>query len=193
MEVSSFPELMLRLREGDQRAASQIFNEYSLRLAELAKSRLQGALGAKVDADDVLQSAFRSFFVRHRDGQFEVDSWDSLWSLLAVITLRKCGKQVDHYRAACRNLKREACQGDDDTLASFEAIARDPTPDESASLLETVETILRELSPRDRQIVERTLAGEAVEEIGDQVACSERTVERVRARLQTRLEAMLEN
>lgn len=184
---------MSRLRDGDQGAAYEVFNEYSRRLAELARTRLQGALASKVDPDDILQSAFRSFFLRHQQGEFELDGWESLWRLLTVITLRKCGKQSDYFYAACRCLSREAPPSDDDTLANCQAIAREPTPDESASLVETIEGILAELSPRDRQIVEKTLAGESPEEISSSASCSERTVERVRARLEAKLKSMIEN
>jgi RNA polymerase sigma-70 factor, ECF subfamily len=194
MELSYFPDLMSRLRTGDQGAAFEVFHEYSRRLAGLARSRLHGAIAAKVDPDDVLQSAFRSFFLRHRDGQFEIDGWDELWSLLTVITLRKCGKQVDYFQAACRNLGRESppLYGEDETYASCQAIARDPTPEESARLVETVEALLAELAPRDRLIVEKTLAGESPTNISEEVSCSERTVERVRAKLHARLVSMLE-
>lgn len=37
-----------------------------------------------------MQSVFRSFFVRHRNGQFELGAGDNLWSLLDMITVRKC-------------------------------------------------------------------------------------------------------
>jgi RNA polymerase sigma-70 factor (ECF subfamily) len=194
MELSHFPDLMSRLRTGDQGAAFEVFHEFSRRLAGLARTRLQGAIAAKVDPDDVLQSAFRSFFLRHRDGQFEIDDWDELWSLLTVITLRKCGKQLDYFHAACRNLSRESPPPnvEDETFASCQAIARDPTPEESARLVETVETLLGELSSRDRRIVEKTLAGETPTGISLEVPCSERTVERIRARLYARLVSMLD-
>jgi RNA polymerase sigma factor (sigma-70 family) len=192
MEVSSFPELMARLQEGDQSAAFEVFHEYSRRLAELARSRLQGALAAKVDPDDILQSVFRSFFMRHRDGQFVIDDWEALWSLLTVITLRKCGKQADYFHAARRSLHREDEIQPETSYSTFEAIARDPTPEESASLVETIESILKEVSPRDRRIVELTLSGETPDAISAEIHCSERTVERVRAKLQTRLVGMIE-
>ena len=63
MDSISFEELMRRLQSGDQDAAFKIFQDYSGRLAGLARTRLQGALAAKVDPEDVLQSVFRSFFL----------------------------------------------------------------------------------------------------------------------------------
>ena len=37
----------------------------------------------------------------------EVGSWDSLWGLLTVITLRKCSERAAYYRAQCRDVARE--------------------------------------------------------------------------------------
>lgn len=196
MELSSFPELMTRLRDGDEGAAFEVFHEYSRRLAGLARSRLQGPIAAKVDPDDILQSVFRSFFQRQRDGRLEVDSQEALWNLLTVITLRKCGKQVDYFEAACRCLSREIApltSREGETRSFCEAIARDPTPEESARLEETLQTLLAELTARDRTIVERTLAGDTPAEISAEVQCSERTVERVRSRFHERLESMLDD
>ncbi len=194
MDSVSFDDLMRRLQAGDQDAAFKIFQDYSRRLAGLARKRLQGAIAAKVEPEDVLQSVFRSFFLRHRDGQFQLSGWDNLWSLLTVITLRKCGKQIDYFYAACRNVGRESPprQNDEDTFTSCLAVATDPTPQESASLIETIELILSGLTGRDRQIVELTLQGETPTEIGGQVKCSERTVERVRASLQKKLLNMID-
>ena len=194
MDSISFDDLMVRLQSGDQDAAFKIFQDYSNRLAGLARKRLQGALAAKVDPEDVLQSVFRSFFLRQQAGQFQIDGWDSLWSLLTVITMRKCGKQLDYFHAACRNVGRETSppQNDDESYAACLAIATDPTPQESASLIETIELILSELSDRDRQIAELTFQGTSPAEISEVVKCSERTVERVRARLQQKLMSMIE-
>ena len=41
--------------------------------------------------EDVMASVFKSFFRRHAEAPFDLSSWDSLWSLLTLITLRKCG------------------------------------------------------------------------------------------------------
>jgi RNA polymerase sigma-70 factor (ECF subfamily) len=88
---ATFAELMARLSQGDEAAAVQIFQRYAQRLIALARDRLGQVLRQKVDPEDVMQSVFKSFFARHADGQYKLDSWDSLWALLTTITLRKCG------------------------------------------------------------------------------------------------------
>ena len=52
---TDFPELMARLRAGDQEVAAQIFQNFSRRLIALARSRLAASIGPKEDAEDVIQ------------------------------------------------------------------------------------------------------------------------------------------
>ena len=61
-------------------------------------------LRAKVDPEDVLQSVCESFFRRHAEGEFSLKDWDSLWALLAVITLRKCALWQERFQTEGRNL-----------------------------------------------------------------------------------------
>jgi DNA-directed RNA polymerase specialized sigma24 family protein len=187
-EEPSFADLIGRLRDGDGEAADIVFRRFARRLIGLARGRLDARLLQKVGPEDVVQSVFRSFFVRHAAGQFDLESWDSLWSLLTVITLRKCGHQMEHFRAACRDVAREhpppSPQG---SVSSWEAIAREPTPEEAVLLTDTVEQLMAGLDGEHRQIAELALAGHTVPEISLQARLSERTVfrrlERIKARL----------
>jgi RNA polymerase sigma-70 factor, ECF subfamily len=188
----SFVVLLDRLRRGDQDAAQQIFHRFARRLIGLARTRLSPAVRQKVDPEDVMQSVFKSFFRRDNDEHFDLEGWDSLWSLLTVITLRKCGYRTRHFRAARRDVEREVSpQPDpDDSSAEWEAIAREPTPVEEALLTETVEQLFRGLDERDRRIVELSLQGYKPPEISDQLGIAERTVYRQLERVKGRLERL---
>ena len=68
-QSESFDDVMGRLRAGDQSAAAtEIFQRFARRLIGLARTRLDDRVRSKVDAEDVLQSVFRSFFVRQAVG-----------------------------------------------------------------------------------------------------------------------------
>jgi RNA polymerase sigma-70 factor (ECF subfamily) len=187
----SFAELIAQLRAGDETAASLIFHHFARRLIALARSRLDGRLRQKEDPEDVVQSVFRSFFARTAEEEYQLESWDGLWGLLALITVRKCGRRVAHFRAARRDVGREARAADavEDPRAEWEALARDPTPVEAAMLADAVEQLLADLSPRDRQIATLSLEGRTVPEISAQVGCTERTVYRVLERIRQHLES----
>jgi RNA polymerase sigma-70 factor (ECF subfamily) len=182
----SFQVLMSRLRDRDDEAAAAVFRRFAVRLIALARSRLDPALRQKIDPEDVLQSVYRSFFVRQGEGEFDLDSWDSLWSVLTLITLRKCANQISHYRAACRDVRREVSLGAASEPAS-DVLAGDPSPSEAAVLTEVVEEMLRGSEERDREIVTLHLQGYSIPEISAEVGWAERTVHRTLDRVRKRL------
>jgi RNA polymerase sigma-70 factor (ECF subfamily) len=185
----SFDDLMARLGAGDEAAAAEVFDRFAQRLRALARSRLDRLLRPKLDAEDVLQSVYRSFFRRHAEGQYELEGWDSLWGMLTVITLRKCGRRLRYFRSACRNVQREVVlpAGDE---GRAEAVGHDPTPSEAVRLAETLEQVMRDLTERERSILALSLQGYTTAEISDQVGRTERTVQRVLQRVRRRLEQM---
>jgi RNA polymerase sigma-70 factor (ECF subfamily) len=191
-ETESFAELIARLQAGDEAAAGRIFHNYARRLIGLARSRLDTRIRQKVDPEDVVQSVFRSFFTRQGGGAYQLEDWDSLWSLLALITLRKCGHHIEQYHAARRDIHREAAvQGPPDrSSAVWEPLGRDPSPSEAAMLVETLEALARELDERDGKILALSLEGFAVSEVSARMGCTERTVYRVLAYIRERLEEM---
>src|SRR4051812_5069430 len=109
-----FLDLMQRLRDGDDQAAAAIFRRFSGRLMEMARQRLGDRLRGVVGPEDVLQSAFRSFFLRQADGRLDPRDWDELWALLVTLTLRKCGAQFDRFYAARRDVRREVAAAPSD-------------------------------------------------------------------------------
>jgi RNA polymerase sigma-70 factor (ECF subfamily) len=191
-DSSSFDDLMARVKAGDQEAATALFNRYAHALVALARSRLDQQLRPKLDPEDVMQSVWKSFFVRYVNGQYDVGGWDSLMGLLVVITLRKCSRKREYYQAARRDPRREvpAAPFGEDSDVGWEAVARDPSPPEAAMLAQTLEQVLANLEGRERQIVSLALQGYSHAEISAEVGRTERTVQRVLARVKRRLERM---
>jgi RNA polymerase sigma-70 factor (ECF subfamily) len=188
----SFDVLLDRLRRGDASAPDEIFRRFAYRLIGLARQRLDARVRQKVDPEDVVLSAFKSFFLRHAQQEFELDSWDSLWTLLTVITLRKCGHQTRHFHAAAHDVRREVTPvgGADDSSASWQAIARDPTPAEATLLADTVQQLFDSLNANGRRIIELALEGYKTAEIAARVGRAERTVYRTLERVKGRLERL---
>src|SRR5438270_11988941 len=150
----SFDDLMTRLRAGDDAAAAEVFRRFTHRLIGLARSRLDHLLRGKVDPEDILQSVYRTFFSRHARDAFELGSWDSLWGMLTVITVRKCDYRRKFFRAARRDVGREVAPPTAGAPArDLDALARDPTPSEAVRLTETVELLMKELSGREREML----------------------------------------
>jgi RNA polymerase sigma-70 factor, ECF subfamily len=189
----SFDDLMARLRAGQDDAATQVFNRFAGHLVALARKHLDPKVLQKVDPEDVMQSVFRSFFVRYPSGQFGgFDGWDNLWAVLALITLRKCGRRLDYFHAARRDVRREVPgqPAADESALDVGACGDEPTPSEAAMLAETVERLMRCLEGRHREILALRLQGYPPGEISSRLGCTERTVYRVLERVRQWLEAM---
>ncbi len=173
----SLSRLIHGLDRGDEHAATELFTLYGRRLAALARKRLGPLLRGKVDPEDILQSVFRSFFCRRREQKLEIESWEGLWGILAVMTVRKCGDQCDRYLAACRDVRRESRS----SAASGSWIKklrckRSHGPVEVVVLAELVEQILAQLPEEHSEIAALFLEGYSVAEISERVHYSERTV-----------------
>jgi RNA polymerase sigma-70 factor (ECF subfamily) len=186
----SFDDVMARLRAGNEAAAREIFERFVHKLVKLASQQFDAVLRNKVDPEDVVQSAYKSFFLRYDAGKLEVHNWGNLWSLLTVITLRKCLDRIEYHRAERRDVRREeAAQASEaGTKPWWEAVAREPTPQEAAVLAETVELLLRGLALEERPILELSLQGYTTQEISAQLGRPERSVRRVRERVKKQLE-----
>jgi RNA polymerase sigma-70 factor (ECF subfamily) len=186
----TFPQLLARVREGDDEAAAVIFRRFVDQLAAKAHRHLAPAVRRQVDADDVVQSVYRTFFRRVRDGQ--LDHWGSLWGLLTRITLRKCARAGG--RGKNRPGQVSITSGTDsaggESGLEWAVLAREPSADEVAALNDTLDVLLKPLRESHREIVELTLQGHTQEEIGKRLGCSERTVRRVLAQVQADLQKL---
>src|SRR5437016_11133519 len=98
-------ELLARYRQQDAAAAEALFQRYLKRLTQLARSRLSRKLAARVDAEDVVLSAFRSFFRLARGTEVTLRQSGDLWRLLVRITLRKVYRNARRHHADCRNVE----------------------------------------------------------------------------------------
>src|SRR5205823_12526939 len=116
-------------------AAGKVFHRFAKQLIVLAHKQLDPELRRKVDAEDVTQSVFRSFFAHQAAGELvELGSWDSVWGMLVVMTLRKCGRQKTFFQADCRDVLREIPFTLNESSAGWDPCDREPTPVEAVVL-----------------------------------------------------------
>ncbi len=186
----SFADLMVRLRGGDEAAAAKVFHRFTNRLIGLARLHLDSRVRRKVDPEDVLQSVFRSFFLRHAQGEFDFQGWDDLWALLALLTARKCGRWARRFHTAGRDVNAEVPAADTvEEPSAIEAFAADPSPSEVVMLAELVEQLVRDLGQANGAILTPALQGYSAVEIVTQLDRPRRTVYRVLEQIKARLQA----
>jgi RNA polymerase sigma-70 factor (ECF subfamily) len=143
----------------------------------LARDRLSTRLAGRLDPEDVVQSAYRSFFANAES--FVIERAGDLWRLLAAITLHKLHHQVDRHTAAKRSVTREQSLGNGQRMDLLGPAARTPSPVEAVALIDEVEQLLRGLAPLHRRMLELRLQGYRIAEIADDTRRSERLVRKV--------------
>lgn len=169
--------LLERFRAGEDRAADELFERYFERLTLLARSLLSARLMRRIDPEDVVLSAYRSFFIAARDGRFVLGRGGDLWRLLASITRHKLLRQARHQSALRRAVDREVAL-DPAADATLPARTPEPTPDEAAALADELEWVFAQLPPFGRTVLELRLQGAELAAIAAETARSERTVRR---------------
>ena len=163
-------------RETDPHAradvAKQLYHRYASRLIALARQLLSEQLAGKVEAEDIVQSVYKSFFRRVEDGRFAVVDTGKLWSLLARVTRHKVLKQAQRFGAQKRKLSHEQA------LADLDPLAATPSPEDITTFVEEVEQFLAHAAdPVHREMLILALQGFSATEIGQQ---TQRTATRVR-------------
>ncbi len=180
-----------RFRAGDSQAAGEIYERYVHRLVALARTRISQRLARRVDPEDVVQSAYRSFFAHAENGRFVFERSGDLWRLLSSITINKVLKQVQLHRRKKRDIEREAPVVDSSGFPQADVISGEPSPAEALIIVEELESVMSDLSKRHRLVLEQRLQGAGVGEIATAAGCSERTVRRVLERVRDTLEFRL--
>jgi RNA polymerase sigma factor (sigma-70 family) len=175
-EASSNQDLLNAWREGSEQAAEILVRRYMVRLTAMARSRLSRKLARRIDAEDAVLSAWRSFFVAADDGRLTVPQDDNLWPLLVTLTLRKLARHAARHTAQRRSVDDE--QSLDHEPASQTVFAREPSPDEAALGADELQSLMGSLDRSDREILSRRLQGQSQATIAAAMNVAERTVRR---------------
>ena len=133
----------------------------------LARRRIGQRMASRVDPEDVIQSAFRTFFVHVRNDEFTFDAEDDLFKLLVRLTVNKALRQIAHHRAAKRDPHREAGQGTDSTDVLAGVMAHEQAPDVEVAVLDEFERFLAQFPEFERRVLELKLHGNSTMEIAE--------------------------
>ncbi len=181
--------LVRRFRAGEDDAATQLYKRYAERLHRLAQRNTALDLTRRFDAEDVVQSVFRTFFRRVRTGLYDLPAGDELWRLLLVISLNKIRGLAIYHRAQKRNVG--ATVAPDSNLLSQLAHS-DTDALALTSLKMVIDEVMSDLPDVQRQMIVRRIEGCQVEEIAADTGRSKRTVERVLQDFRQRLRGIID-
>lgn len=194
MQDSPSIDLIRQWQQGHNPAAKEVFDRYVDRLVGLARSKMSTKLQRRVEPEDIVQSAYRSFFRRAAQDQYTLENQGDLWRLLATITVNKVYHQQKHHSAKKRSMKQEdslLSHPDQSHSPRLDPAEVEPTPDEALGLIEEVETLLSRLDPLHQKILELRLQGTDIESIAATVQRTERTIRRVLSVVESELQRRL--
>lgn len=175
------------LKDGDQRAAQQLWQHFVERLLQVARSQLGQSPRRAADEEDVVVSAFDGLCRGVQEGRFpSLHDRDDLWQILVMLTERKAASQQRRELAAKRGggkvrgdsllhrARRSGEAGETEQLADTE-----PTPELAVQITEELGELLDKLN--DWMLVRIAvdkLHGYTNEEIAERLDISLRSVER---------------
>jgi DNA-directed RNA polymerase specialized sigma24 family protein len=114
-ESAIFRDLLIRVRAGDQRAATDLVRQLEPELRRAVHVRLgDPRLRRVVDSVDVCQSVLANFFVRVRLGEFDLARPEQLLNLLMAMTRNKLQDRRRRQQAQKRDQRRVEGQADGD-------------------------------------------------------------------------------
>lgn len=185
LPAASDRSLLAGVRDGDQDAAAALYTRYAQRLIALARAKCGDDLAARMDAEDIVQSVFGSFFRGAAEGFYDAPTGDEIWGLLLVMALNKIRAKGGHHRAAKRDVRKTL--GGDALAAGVDP----PTTDEAAHTLLrlVVEEVIARLPDGHREAIRLRLEGFEVGEIAAKTGRSMRTTERVLQEFRARMAA----
>jgi RNA polymerase sigma factor (sigma-70 family) len=177
--------LLRRFKLGQDDAATGLYLRYAQRLLALARSKSSLALARRVEAEEIVQSVFGSFFRGAQQGYYDVPAGDELWKLFLVITLNKIRAKGAFHGAAKRDMRK--------TIEFDEAFSTAKSDSDALRLLTlTLNESLDNLPEHYREIVNLRVEGYEVDEIARRTERSKRTVERILQEARKRLSHLLD-
>ncbi len=101
-EQKSITEWIVATREGDNAAASELWNYYFHRLMRMARSKMSQIPRTTYDEEDVAISTFQVLCSKLREGRYpDLADRDELWQLMLKVLVRKILRRAE-YEAALK-------------------------------------------------------------------------------------------
>jgi RNA polymerase sigma factor (sigma-70 family) len=194
-DIAEGDGLVRRCVEGDRAALVELLEFVGPGIR--AQLRIDGAWGASLDADDVMQTTYLEVFLRVDQLEMRTVAGFRAWmSTMAQNNLRDALKALQRARRPDPRKRVEEPTRSDSTVELLDRIgcishtaSRDAIAREAEDLLVTA---LSGLPESYRQVVERIdLAGEAVQSVADSLQRSQGAVYMLRARAHDRLRELL--
>ncbi|MCG6156529.1 protein kinase domain-containing protein [Rubinisphaera margarita] len=185
LESLSNRDLLDAWKSGNEAAAGVLVRRYHIRLTALVQARLGKRLGRRLDAEDVVLSAWRSAFLGFDRGMIAVPPDDDLWPFLATVTMRKLARQASRHSAGRRDMRNESAFEPGRFVE--DVASKEPEPPALIMATDLMASALSEFSSQEQRIIEGLFQGEKQSELARTFGYSERTIRRLLTRFRKSL------
>jgi RNA polymerase sigma-70 factor (ECF subfamily) len=154
-EAEAFRDLITRVRNGDDQAATELVRRYEPTIRMAIRVRLDHSdLRRLLDSMDICQSVLANFFVRAASGQFDLDTPEHLVKLLVTMARNKLINHAHQQQAARRDSRRR--QGNVETADLPDT---SPSPSQVVAFRELLETFRNRLLEDERRLADLRAGG----------------------------------
>jgi RNA polymerase sigma factor (sigma-70 family) len=156
-DSDNFRDLLQRVRQGDQRAASDLVRQFEPELRRVVRVQLNDPrLRRTLDSVDVCQSVLANFFVRVSLGEFDLHEPEQLLHLLIVMARNKMRDKARRQQAGRRDQRRLEAQ-EDGCLEQLAAPG--PGPEHIALARDLLAEVHRLLTAEERLLADQRAQG----------------------------------
>jgi RNA polymerase sigma-70 factor (ECF subfamily) len=164
MSEATFPDLIMRVRAGDEQAATDLVRRYEPEIRREVRFLLRDPfLRRSFDSMDICQSVMGSFFLRAALGEYDLGRPEDLVRLLISMTRNKVVDATRRQRAQRRDHRRAT------SLEAVDVEARTPTPSAVAEGREMLALFRSRLNDEERQLADLRAQGREWADIAEEV------------------------
>jgi RNA polymerase sigma-70 factor, ECF subfamily len=172
--------LIVRLRSGDESAASEVYDRYANRVFGLVHQQMADRLRAQIQPEDIVQSVFKSVFRGINSGNYDAPAGGTIWQLMAIVAVHKVRRNARRRTALRRDARRTQSL---DAMEKFDT-ADDCTPEEFES---AIREAIEDLKDTEQDVVLLRVQGYSVEEIATKLERSRRSIERALQNIRSKM------
>lgn len=185
-EDHSFPDLIRRVRAGDQTAAAELVRHYEPAVRRVVRLQLRDSRMRRiVDSTDICQDVLASFFIRAASGQYDLDRPGQLLRLLAVMARNKLISQGRAFYVARREAPGPAA------AVLTELATPETNPSGRLAWKDLLQEVRRRLTEDERRLADRRADGREWADIAAEVGGSPEALRKRLARALDRVSNQL--
>jgi RNA polymerase sigma-70 factor (ECF subfamily) len=154
----TFSNLIQRVREGDELAATKLVQRYEAEIRREVRARLRfrdPRLRRSFDSMDIVQSVLQSFFVRVALGQYDLDEPSQLCALLMSMARNKLAEHVRFEHRERRDVRRV----EEGIITELPQAADDPSPSRVIAGKDLLHEFRHRLTAEERELADLRAEG----------------------------------